>query len=84
MTTLNGYGSMDESDRKSIRTVGQVSSLGLLLLVSMALGFAAGDWLDGKLGTQPWLAFGMTVLGLVAGIYESARILVKITRDIDK
>ena len=75
---------MNEPDRKWIRTLGQVSSLGLLILISIALGLGAGVWLDGKLGTQPWLAFVLTLLGLVAGIYESARILVKITRDIDK
>ncbi len=75
---------MSEPDRNWIRTLGQVSSLGLLILVSMAIGLGAGVWLDGKLGTEPWLAFVLTVLGLGAGLYEAARILVKITRDIDK
>jgi len=64
--------------------MGQVSSLGLLILISTCIGLGAGLWLDGRLGTKPWLAFVLTVLGLAAGMYESAKILLKIVRDANK
>ena len=32
-----------------------------------------GYWLDGWLGTSPWLLFGGLLLGLVVGFYELAK-----------
>ncbi len=36
---------------------------------SMALGFAAGFALDGRLGTRPWLAVTGFLLGALAGFW---------------
>jgi len=58
-----------------------VSSIGLLVLVSTFIGMFFGNWLDGKLHTKPWLALVFTILGLAAGIYESAKILLAAIRD---
>jgi ATP synthase protein I len=75
---------MSEPDYSWVRALGQVSSMGLLILVSTVIGLGMGAWLDGKLGTGPWLAFALTFVGLAAGIYESVRILVKVTRDTNR
>lgn len=75
---------MTNSDYSWVRTAGQVSSLGLLILVSTVIGLGIGVWLDGKLGTSPWLAFILTFIGLGSGIYESIRILLKVIRDLNK
>ena len=74
---------MNDSDSNWIRTLGQVSSVGLLIVVSVLIGLGMGVWLDGKLGTKPWLAFIFTILGLAAGIYESARIIINAIRSQD-
>jgi len=75
---------MMASNDRWIRTAGQVSSIGLLILVCMGIGLGLGYWLDSKLGTAPWLAFVMTLFGLAAGIYESVKILIRATRDADE
>ena len=54
-----------------------------MVLVAVGLGLLAGVWLDKKLGTAPYLALTMTLVGLIAGIYEAVRILIKVTRSDD-
>ena len=74
---------MKQSDRGWIRSLGDISSIGMLILISTAIGLGIGVWLDRKLGTTPWLAFVLTVVGLAAGLYESIRMLIRVTRDGD-
>ncbi|MFQ6676358.1 MAG: AtpZ/AtpI family protein [Fidelibacterota bacterium] len=48
------------------------------VLVGSVLGLAlAGYFMDRWLGTEPWILLGGTVLGLVVGLYEMARIVLK-------
>ena len=37
------------------KAVGSWGTLGLEIVLSVVLGFLGGHWLDGKLGTDPWL-----------------------------
>lgn len=74
---------MSESNNSWMRQGAMVSSIGLLIAVSTLIGLGLGYWLDSKLGTTPWLAFVLTMLGLAAGIYESARIILNAIRSED-
>jgi len=73
----------NKSDFRWMRTAGEVGSIGMIVLVAAGLGLAAGVWLDKKFGTTPYLALGMTLVGLAAGIYEAVKILIKVTRSND-
>ena len=75
---------MSKTDYGWMRTLGQLSSLPFLILISTLLGMGFGNWLDGKFHTEPLLAFIFTLLGLASGIYESAKMLMKVIRDNDK
>ncbi len=44
------------------------TGLGLQFLVMMALPMALGWWLDGLIGTRPWLMVAGAVLGIVAAM----------------
>lgn len=50
--------------------------LALAWIVSGALllGTLGGYWIDSKLGTEPWFLLGGTLLGLLVGMYELARV----------
>ncbi|OFX15503.1 MAG: hypothetical protein A2Z18_05820 [Armatimonadetes bacterium RBG_16_58_9] len=74
---------MTEPNYRWVRTAGTVSSIALLILASTGIGLGLGVWLDGKLGTKPWLAFALTLVGLISGLYESVVILIKATREQD-
>ena len=45
------------------------AQIGLELAASVLLGFWAGYWLDGKMGTSPWLMLGGAAGGMAAGFY---------------
>lgn len=48
---------------------GMAFSAGSELVVSVLAGLFAGRWLDGRLGTQPWLALAGTLAGISLGLY---------------
>ena len=43
------------------------SSVGLELGISVVIGVVFGLWLDGRLGTEPWMMLLFLGIGLVAG-----------------
>lgn len=46
---------------------------GIELAASLVVLGALGWWLDGRLGTGPWLAVGLGMLGLVGGLVRFVR-----------
>lgn len=48
-------------------------SVGMVLVTSIVLGYLLGRYLDGKLGTGPWLTAGGFLLGAAAGFLELFR-----------
>lgn len=53
------------------------SSVGLELGLAVGLGLLFGIWLDGKLGTAPWMMLLFLVLGLVAGFRNVIRAIAR-------
>lgn len=66
---------------KWIRAAGQASSIGLVLVISIAIGYFFGSWLDRVFGTGPWLMLVFTVMGIVAGFIEVIRIATNIIKE---
>ena len=61
--------------RENLQLIGQLSTVGLSFVFAIVLGFAGGYFLDGWLGTRPWLTFLGFFLGLAAGILNVYRVL---------
>jgi F0F1-type ATP synthase assembly protein I len=59
----------------TLRTLGQLSTVGMSFVLALVLGFGGGYWLDGWLGTRPWLSFLGFFLGLAAGVLNVYRVL---------
>jgi F0F1-type ATP synthase assembly protein I len=59
----------------TLRTLGQLSTVGMSFVLAIVMGFGGGYWLDGVLGTRPWLSFGGFFLGLAAGVLNVYRVL---------
>jgi len=55
--------------------IGQLSTIGMSFVFAIVLGFGAGFWLDGALGTKPWLSFIGFFFGLAAGVLNVYRVL---------
>jgi len=70
---------LDPEGREQLKTAGRVGAIGIELVIATVLGYLGGRWLDGQLGTEPWLMWIGLVLGLVAG-FRSLYVLVRKTR----
>jgi F0F1-type ATP synthase assembly protein I len=53
----------------------ELASVGFTLVVATLLGYLGGNWLDGRLGTQPWLGVVGLLLGAAAGFVQLFRIV---------
>lgn len=56
------------------------SAAGLELGISVAIGALFGRWLDGRLGTAPWLLIVFLILGLIAGFRGVLRAVARAER----
>ena len=50
---------------------------GFNLLAGLLIGYYGGGWLDGRLGTTPWL----TLVGIALGTVAAFRMLLRELRD---
>ena len=64
--------------RINYRKLAALSSLGLMLPSSIAVGLFMGYFLDKLLGTHPWLLGIFTLLGVVSGFLSLFRGLKKL------
>lgn len=71
-------------DRRWLRQIGVLSTVGLTLVVSTVLGLAGGYYLDRWLGSSPWLTLIGLLFGIAAGfvnLFRAVRILGDDTRE---
>jgi F0F1-type ATP synthase assembly protein I len=64
---------MADNKRETADALYQVATIGLVFPVAIALGFFLGRWLDGKLGTWPWLTGILTAFGIIAAFVNLFR-----------
>lgn len=60
-------------DARTLKTIGQLSTIGLAFVFALMMGFGAGFWLDARLGTKPWGSLLGFAVGLAAGILNVVR-----------
>ena len=65
---------------KQLKTYGSLGAVGIELSISTVLGLLAGQWVDGKLGTDPWFL----ILGLLIGVASGFRSLIREARKASK
>jgi len=66
---------MAEPSPTTWQLIGQMSSIGMSFVFALVIGFGAGYWLDGVLGTKPWLTFVGFFFGLAAGVLNVYRVM---------
>ena len=72
---------MQRTSPTTLQLIGQLSTIGLSFVFALVIGFAAGYWLDGVLGTKPWLSFVGFFLGLAAGVLNVYRVMQLANKD---
>jgi F0F1-type ATP synthase assembly protein I len=66
------------------KAYGRYGSLGIELILSMAVGYYVGRWLDGRLATAPWLALAGFVVGVYAGFRQFFRAAKRMTEEAER
>ncbi len=72
---------MDKDLKKTIKDLGYVSTIGMTMAFSIALGALIGYYLDLWLGTKPWLFFLFFGFGIAAA-FRNLYILYKKAKDL--
>jgi ATP synthase protein I len=70
-------------DQSAWKALGELSTVGLTLVVATMLGLAGGYYLDRWLGTSPWLTLIGLLLGIAAGFVNLFRSVNRAERNID-
>ncbi|MCP4752172.1 MAG: AtpZ/AtpI family protein [Proteobacteria bacterium] len=62
----------------------QYSTIGIEMALAVVVGALFGNWLDGKLGTEPWMFIFWLLCGVFAGfrsLYRMAKKIMKETKE---
>lgn len=70
-------------DRRARNQAARMMGVGLQFAGSIVLFLLLGQWLDARLGTEPWLLIAGVMLGATAGFYSLYRQLMSETRPRD-
>ena len=70
-------------DQSAWKALGELSTIGLTLVLATVIGLAGGYFLDRWLGTKPWLTLIGLGLGIAAGFVNLFRSVKRAERDID-
>lgn len=64
-------------DKNLVKGVAIISSISWIMVTSSFIGFGIGYYLDKFLKTSPLFIIIFFILGIIAGCYESFKILIK-------
>ena len=70
-------------DQGTWKALGELSSIGLVLVVATVIGLVAGYYADRWLGTKPWLLLTGLGLGIAAGFVNLFRSVNRAERELD-
>jgi ATP synthase protein I len=70
-------------ERGTWKALGELSSIGLTLVVATVIGLVAGYYADRWLGTKPWLLLIGLGLGIAAGFVNLFRSVKRAERELD-
>jgi hypothetical protein len=67
-----------------LKDLGRYGTVGLELLVSMALGYYGGRWLDARLGAGGWVTGVCSFFGVMVGFYSIWKASQTMQRDVEQ
>ena len=73
-----------EGHGKAVGYLALFSEIGIILFVTTLGGALAGRWLDGQLGTQPWLLILGFLVGMTIGAVADWRLVSRFLENMNK
>ncbi len=71
---------MKEENKSLLKTIAELSTLGLTMVFATFIGLAIGLYLDSKLNTSPWLTILFLLIGIAAGFYKVIQVVIREAR----
>jgi ATP synthase protein I len=71
---------MKEENKSLLKTIAELSTLGLTMVFATFIGLAIGLYLDSKLNTSPWLSILFLIIGIAAGFYKVIQVVIREAR----
>ncbi|MEK6679805.1 MAG: AtpZ/AtpI family protein [Nitrospirota bacterium] len=71
---------MKEENKSLLKTIAELSTLGLTMVFATFIGLAIGLYLDSKLNTSPWLTILFLIIGIAAGFYKVIQVVIREAR----
>jgi ATP synthase protein I len=71
-------------DPSAWKALGELSTIGLTLVIATVIGLAGGYYLDRWLGTSPWLTLIGLLFGIAAGFVNLFRAVKRAERNVDE
>ena len=69
---------------KLVRQIGAVTTIPMLLVAGLIVGFLLGSWIDNKYASDPWAKTILSLLGFAAGVKQSIDIIRNWIRETEK
>jgi F0F1-type ATP synthase assembly protein I len=66
---------------KWLRPIGLLTAIPFLMMFGPLLGYFGGNWLDQKLGTEPYLMIALIILGFIASGKEVWKLIQRASRE---
>ena len=70
-------------EKSTWKALGELSSIGMTLVLATVIGLVAGYYADRWLGTKPWLTLVGLGLGIAAGFVNLFRSVSRAERELD-
>ena len=70
-------------DPSAWKALGELSTIGLALVIATVIGLAGGYYLDRWLGTSPWLTLIGLLFGIAAGFVNLFRAVKRAEKNVD-
>jgi len=73
-----------EPGRTWAQSFGPYLTMGIQLALAVVVFFFVGRWLDGKLGTAPWLMLAGLLVGIAGGMIKFLRAAVALGKEANR
>ncbi|MFH1700501.1 MAG: AtpZ/AtpI family protein [Candidatus Zixiibacteriota bacterium] len=60
---------------EGVRQIGIATTIPFLLVAGPVIGYFIGNWIDGKLGTEPYLMIILVLLGFISSGKETYKLI---------
>jgi len=67
--------------RDVFRSLGIATQVGVMVVASILIPLLVGLWLDGKLGTSPWITLVLSIVGALVGTISTYRMAVSLVQE---